>query len=58
VVDDCRFFSLTLMKNHEWLDLLKAIGDTHIYDEYKKKSLKLMVNIGKLKNIKLKFFKF
>jgi hypothetical protein len=46
------------MKDHEWLDLLKAIGDTHVDDEYKKNSLKLMVNIGKLKNIKPKSFKF
>ncbi len=58
MVDDCKFFSLTLMKDHEWLDLLKAIGDIHVYDEYKKNSLKLMVNIGKLRNIKPKFFKF
>jgi hypothetical protein len=40
------------MKDHEWLDLLKAIGDTHVYDGYKKRSLKLMVNIGKLKKYK------
>ena len=39
--------SLTLMKDHERLDLLKEIGGTRVYEERRKESLKIMVDTGK-----------
>lgn len=38
--------SLTLMKDHERLDLLKEIGGTRVYEERRKESLKIMVDTG------------
>ena len=38
---------MTLMKDHERLDLLKEIGGTRVYEERRKESLKIMMDTGK-----------
>jgi chromosome segregation ATPase len=43
VVQQGKIASLTLMKDHERLDLLKEIGGTRVYEERRKESLKIMV---------------
>jgi structural maintenance of chromosome 3 (chondroitin sulfate proteoglycan 6) len=47
VVQQGKIASLTLMKDHERLDLLKEIGGTRVYEERRKESLKIMVDTGK-----------
>ncbi|XP_073386967.1 structural maintenance of chromosomes protein 3 [Physcomitrium patens] len=44
VVQQGKIASLTLMKDHERLDLLKEIGGTRVYEERRKESLKIMVD--------------
>ncbi|CAK9192066.1 unnamed protein product [Sphagnum troendelagicum] len=51
VVQQGKIASLTLMKDHERLDLLKEIGGTRVYEERRKESLKIMVETGKRKQI-------
>ncbi len=50
--------SLTLMKDHERLDLLKEIGGTRVYEERRKESLKIMVETGKWNHMKAGAFYF
>lgn len=44
VVQQGKIASLTLMKDHERLDLLKEIGGTRVYEERRKESLKIMMD--------------
>jgi structural maintenance of chromosome 3 (chondroitin sulfate proteoglycan 6) len=58
VVQQGKIASLTLMKDHERLDLLKEIGGTRVYEERRKESLKIMVETGKWNHMKAGAFYF
>ncbi|ONK68697.1 uncharacterized protein A4U43_C05F14940 [Asparagus officinalis] len=47
VVQQGKIASLTLMKDSECLDLLKEISGTHVYEERRCESLKIMQETGK-----------